>query len=205
MKRDHFRLSGGTSAEGSVTNMRSDSPDFGYPVEIRSPATYRLAFAAVVTLAAWRCLPATSQEEAPERAPLKALAFLSGHWRGELDGALTDDFWSKPEGDSIIGMYREIQAGKVTMYELLSIEQTGDGPVLLIKHFNPGLRAWEEKDHGVILNLTHVAAGEAVFQRPDRRLRLTFRLVSKDVLETTLEEIRNGKPTTTVFREKRSD
>ena len=39
---------------------------------------------------------------------------------------------------TIIAMYRGIRNGRPTLYELLAIEQEGEGVVLRIKHFAPG-------------------------------------------------------------------
>jgi hypothetical protein len=74
-----------------------------------------------------------------KKARIEDLAFISGHNRGEMDGGIIDEHWSEPAGDSLIGMFRYIKGSKVERYELLSIENSPNGPVLRLKHFDSGL------------------------------------------------------------------
>ena len=133
--------------------------------------------------------PATPAETKPTvaNAKLEDFAFISGHNRGEYDGGVIDEHWSEPAGDSMIGMYRYIKNGKVQMYEFLSIEMVAEGPILRLRHFNPGLLGWEEKDHVYSYPLISLKSGEAVFELPDKATRMTFRSTSKETLEVTLE------------------
>jgi len=78
-------------------------------------------------------------------AKISDLTFMSGHWRGELEGEVTDEHWAEPLGDSLMGVFRCAKSGKVTFYELMAIEQEEKGPVFKLKHFNRGLVGWEEK------------------------------------------------------------
>jgi hypothetical protein len=96
-------------------------------------------------------------------------------------------------GDSMMGMYRYIKSGKVQMYELLVIEQTAKGLVLRLWHFNPGLGAREDKSEVLSYPLVRFATGEAVFERPDKSARITYRAVGSNVLEATIEH--SGKKT----------
>lgn len=148
-------------------------------------------------LAAALVLPLIGQSspEGPKpaaKAKLDDLTFLSGHNRGEMDGGIIDEHWSEVGGDSMIGMFRYIKGGKVQMYEFLTIEQTAGGPVLRLKHFNPGLVGWEEKAQVYSYPLVSWTPNrEAVFERPDKGSRITYRSTSKDTLQSTLE--RTGK------------
>jgi Domain of unknown function (DUF6265) len=131
--------------------------------------------------------PAASKP-APAKARLEDLAFLSGHNRGEMEGGIIDEHWSEVGGDSMIGMFRYIKSGKVQMYEFMTIEQTPDGPVLRLKHFNPGLVGWEEKVQVYSYPLISWKPDrEAVFERPDKASRITYRSTSKDTLQSTVE------------------
>lgn len=128
------------------------------------------------------------------KAKLEDLTFLSGHNRSEMHDGIIDEHWSEVGGDSMIGMFRYIKGGKVQIYEFLTIEQTSDGPELRLKHFNPGLIRWEEKGQVHSYPLSSCQPGrEAVFERPDKETRITYRSTSKDMLQSTLE--RKGKKT----------
>jgi hypothetical protein len=139
-----------------------------------------------------------SSPEAPKptaaKAKLDDLTFLSGHNRGEMEGGIIDEHWSEVGGDSMIGMFRYIKGGKVQMYEFLAIEQTASGPVLRLKHFNPGLVGWEEKAQVYSYPLISWTPNrEALFERPDKGSKISYRSTSKDTLQCTLE--RTGKKT----------
>jgi hypothetical protein len=127
--------------------------------------------------------------------------FIAGHNRGELDGGIIDEHWSEPAGDSMMGVYRYIKDGKVDMYALLVIEQTAKGPVLRLRHFNPGLVGWEEKTEVWSYPLVRFTPGEAIFEAADKRIRISYRDAGHGVLESTLE--RTGKKTE-VFQFKHS-
>jgi Domain of unknown function (DUF6265) len=129
----------------------------------------------------------------PAKVTLDDLSFICGHNRGEREGSIIDEHWSEVGGDTMIGMYREIRNGKAQMYEFLTIEQTADGPVLRLRHFDPGLVGWEEKAQAASYPLASWHPNEAVFEKPDKSVRLAFRATSKETLEVTLE--RKGKKT----------
>jgi hypothetical protein len=124
---------------------------------------------------------------------LADLAFISGHNRGEYEGGIVDEHWSEPAGDSMMGMYRYIMKGKVQIYELIVIEQTAKGLVLRLWHFNPGLGAREDKSEVLNYPLVRFTTGEAVFERPDKSARITYRAIGSTVLESAIEH--TGKKT----------
>jgi hypothetical protein len=129
----------------------------------------------------------TAGSRSPQDVGLQDLAFISGHSRGELDGGVADEHWSEPAGDSMMGVYRYVKNGKVQMYEMMVIEQTAKGPVLRLKHFNAGLEGWEDKTQVWSFPLVRFTLGEAVFERPDKSIRITYRVAGAGVLEATLE------------------
>lgn len=133
------------------------------------------------------------REKPAAQVKLEDLSFICGHNRGELEGAIIDEHWSEVGGDTMIGMFRQIKNGKAQMYEFLTIEQTANGPVLRLKHFDPGLVGWEEKAQASSYALVRWKPNEAVFERNDKATRITFRGTSKDTLEVDLE--RTGKKT----------
>ena len=46
------------------------------------------------------------------QARLDDLKFISGHWQSEMDGGISDEHWSLPMGDGMMGMFRYIKDGK---------------------------------------------------------------------------------------------
>ncbi len=150
--------------------------------------------------AALSAIPAAGQGRAPLRAAsLRDVAFIAGRWGGEMDGGKTQEWWSAPEGDGMLGMFRYVKDGRGVFYELMSIEQTEEGPVLRLRHFGPGLVAWEEKDGTTSWPLVELTESRAVFELPDGRKRLTYHRASERAMTITLEEMEGGAWTSRPF------
>ena len=124
----------------------------------------------------------------PSRATLSDLGFISGLWRAEWQGGVGEEHWTASSGDSMVGTFRFVKEGKARFYEFMLIEQTAEGPVLRLKHFNPGLVGWEEKAQVYSYPLLEHRQDTAVFERGDKKSRLTFHRTSKDTLSVLLEQ-----------------
>ncbi|MFY9610679.1 MAG: DUF6265 family protein [Blastocatellia bacterium] len=144
--------------------------------------------------------PVLSQSASVEKASLADLAFIAGQWRGELQGGITEENWSSAAGDNMMGVFRYVKDGKAVFYEMLLIETTSSGPVLRLKHFNPGLKGWEEKDEVHSYPLVELGRNRAVFERPDKQSRLIFHRTSEAEMSIWLEQTRNGKPSAQEFK-----
>jgi hypothetical protein len=108
------------------------------------------------------------------------LDWLAGAWQGPAFNGQADEIWSAPQAGSLVGMYRLVVGGQVKFYELMAIEEAEGSLVLRIKHFNPGLQGWEEKDRAVEFPLVALEPGAAYFDG------LTFRRISEDALDVHL-------------------
>lgn len=132
--------------------------------------------------------PRVNVIKSPQTVTLEDLAFISGHSRGEVDGGIADEEWSRPIGDTMMGMYCYVKDGRVKMYEMMAIEQTANGPVLRLKHYNAGLQAWEEKTKVWDFPLVRFSPREALFETADKSIRIGYRMAGSGILEATLEE-----------------
>lgn len=92
------------------------------------------------------------------------LAWIAGDWVGDSTDTWIQEIWTQPTSDTMIGMFRLIGDGQPRFYEFMSIELGDTGPVMRIKHFDPGLRGWEEKDESVIFELRESSTDRAVFE-----------------------------------------
>jgi hypothetical protein len=54
------------------------------------------------------------------------LAWLAGSWVGETGGILMEEHWTAPDGNSMVGMHRDVGKGGTMLFEFLRIEQRGD-------------------------------------------------------------------------------
>lgn len=84
-----------------------------------------------------------------EKASIADMAFLAGAWTGTGLGGFSEEVWSKPQGGVMMGTYRLIKDEKPVFYEMLWLMETEGTLILRLKHFNPDLTGWEEKDKTV--------------------------------------------------------
>jgi hypothetical protein len=161
--------------------------------------------AAVAALVMVGTVTAAAQTPAaPVKASLDRLAWVAGAWTGTLGDRTIEQHWSAPLGGSIVAMYRSIQNNKTTLYELLAMEQDGDGVSLRIKHFapGPGLVGQEAKDESANHALVKLEDRLAVFEGGSAAspVRITFRSPDSASLNITVERTRNGAPVSTEFK-----
>lgn len=115
-------------------------------------------------------------------------SFLAGKWRGGMSGGgLFDEEWSQPSADSMMGMFRYVESGRVRFYEFMVIEATPTGPVLHVRHFDPGLTGWEEKNAPLTFTVDSSSEKQVVFVNADKSTTVTYRRSSVSALSETLE------------------
>ena len=119
---------------------------------------------------------------------LEDLGFMVGQWQGGGEKVVIEEIWSRPSGDNMMGMFRYVQEDKGVFYEMMLIEQTDDGPVLRIKHFNAGLIGWEEKAEVHSFPLVSVDESEAVFEQVDQTKKLRYITENPGEMSIYLEE-----------------
>ncbi len=98
-------------------------------------------------------------------ASVDPLSWLEGKWIGEDADQLIEEHWSAPQGEALMGMFRFVSAGEPRFYEFMTLGVEDQEVVLRIKHFDPGLSGWEEKDEAVTYVLVQLASGGAVFYK----------------------------------------
>ena len=120
--------------------------------------------------------------ELPDGAPrpnarVESLAWLAGRWTGEgLDGQI-EEVWSPPAGDAMLGYFRLVKDGKPVFYEVMTLLEVDGSVELRLKHVNPDMTGWEEKNGFVTFRLVKHDATGAYFSG------LTFRRINPDLME----------------------
>jgi uncharacterized protein DUF6265 len=105
-------------------------------------------------------LTAVAHAQAPAAKPtLQDFAWLAGHWRIEQADRIIDEHWMVPAGNLMMGMARNVQAGKVREYEFTLLRQEPNGDILYVA--NPA------KQSEATFKLTSLRDGEAVFENPE--------------------------------------
>lgn len=120
------------------------------------------------------------------KADMSQLAFFAGEWRGKMDWGDLEEYWSEPMGNSMMCSFRCIREGKPVFYEFVVIEQKAGVPTMMLRHFNPGNIAWEDKDKPYEYALVELTKTKCVFESADKKTRLTYERES-DTLHVILE------------------
>jgi len=126
-----------------------------------------------------------------ERVTLNDLSFIAGRWHGTDGTAQVDEHWTAPEGNNMMGMFRVVREGKVSIYEMMSIESSEDGILLHLKQFKFGLATSAEKPDVINFKLSDFHAGEAKFSKVNGNSQIIFKKTSADGMTATL--IKDGE------------
>lgn len=138
----------------------------------------------------------TTQSQAQiKKAAISDLAFMSGTWYQQHPWGDMEEYWAPPAGDNMVCTFRCIDKGKAVFYEFIIIEQTDSVPVMKLRHFGKGNIGWEEKDQPNVYPLVALEKNKAVFEAPDRSVRLTYTRVASGKMDIILEK--TGKDNTT--------
>jgi hypothetical protein len=93
---------------------------------------------------------------------LDKMAFLAGHWRGDLDGGAIEEMWLPPSAGVAQATVRLVRDGEVKTIELIVVAAEKDRVVMRFNHFRPDYGV-EESDGPIELTLTRARDGEVVF------------------------------------------
>lgn len=162
----------------------------------------RALLAIVVLLVSVEVARGQAPPPAPAKAVLANLAWMTGSWIDDSGGNLSEEIWTAPSGDSMMGMWRYVEGGKTRIYELLTIRVDVGGIEMLLRHFDPKMIAREDKETPAVLKLVSWKEREAVFEGLETgaagRVSLRYRRPTDDTLTCTLEK--NGKKEEFSFR-----
>jgi uncharacterized protein DUF6265 len=135
-------------------------------------------------------LGVTAHAQEPVAKPtLQDFAWLAGHWRIEHADRLVDEHWMAPSAGLMMGMARNVQAGKVLEYEFTLLRQEPNGDILYI--------ASPSKQSQTAFKLTSLRNGQAVFENPqhDFPTKIVYGLQADGSLLAAIEGPgRDGKP-----------
>ena len=81
------------------------------------------------TLAVVAVLSCLCTVEAQPPAGVERLAWLEGRWEGESDGMSMEEQWTSLRGGALLGLHRDVKAGRMVSFEFLRIEATAEGTI----------------------------------------------------------------------------
>jgi Domain of unknown function (DUF6265) len=137
--------------------------------------------------------------QAPPPATIHDMAWFAGRWTGEGMGGQNEETWGSPESGRMIGTFKHSQNGKPAFYEFMTFFEHEGSLVLRLKHFNPDLTGWEEKDKFVEFKFVAKKDGAMYFSG------LTFMPDGKDAARIYLAmRNKDGAVNEVVFHFKRT-
>jgi predicted enzyme related to lactoylglutathione lyase len=117
---------------------------------------------------------------------LEPVAFLAGSWRGAGGTQAHEEYWTPPEGGTMLGCSRLVRDGRTASFEYLRIERDGDG---LVYQASPGGRP------ATPFRMVHAERGKAVFENLEHDFpqRITYWLDDDGVLHARIEDESGAK------------
>ena len=96
-------------------------------------------------------------------ATIADMAWLAGSWEGEGLGGTFDEMWTAPAGGAMAGFFRLVRDGKPVFYEILTVLEHEGSLEMRLKHVNPDMTGWEEKNNYVTFKLVKLDETGAYF------------------------------------------
>ena len=96
-------------------------------------------------------------------ASLAHIEWITGHWKGEAFGGITEEIWSPPLGGSMMFSFKLVIDGSVSFYELGHITEKENTLFLQLKHFTGELKGWEKKEETVDFKLVKLTNNRLYF------------------------------------------
>ncbi|MTI41249.1 DUF6265 family protein [Fulvivirga lutimaris] len=131
--------------------------------------------------------PVSAQEK---QFDINDYQWLVGHWVGDGFGGVSEEMWAPAVDGVMMGMYRNVQNGKVSFYEFINLSKEG----MRLKHFKSDLVAWEDKEEMVKFELLDYDDNTLVFDA----LKITR--IDNDNMKMELKLKQNGTVSTEVFK-----
>ena len=132
-------------------------------------------------------------------AKVSDLGWMVGQWAGEGFGAKLFESYSAPIGGQMPGHFYVARDGKPEMYEFVMIAEVGNSIEYRVRHFNPDMTAWEDKDQFVKFPLVAVEGDSWYFDG------LTIRRTGPDTTDHVVRiKGKDGKTSEAVLKYRRT-
>ncbi len=98
------------------------------------------------------------------KASINDVSWIAGYWVGEAFGGHTEEVWTTPLGNSMMGSFKLVVNGNVEFYELCTISEENETLYFRLKHFHNNLKGWEEKDERLQAQLVKIEENKVYFE-----------------------------------------
>ncbi|HSF56357.1 MAG TPA: DUF6265 family protein [Algoriphagus sp.] len=94
--------------------------------------------------------------QSPGKGKVEDLAWLVGYWTGPGLGGECEEVWMPAKDGHMIGTFRLWMDGKLVFSEFMNLVQEGESFSMKLKHFNPDLSSWEEREKWTTFKLIEI-------------------------------------------------
>ncbi|MDZ7764596.1 MAG: DUF6265 family protein [Melioribacteraceae bacterium] len=108
---------------------------------------------------------------------IEKLNFLQGNWTSEKWGGIIEEYWSAPNGNTLIGMFRFIKDGELQFSEHFMVTEQNNTLTLKLRHFNPDFTGWEDQYSYVEFPLVNIEENFVEFDGISYQLTNENRLI----------------------------
>ncbi len=132
------------------------------------------------------CLTAAAAGGQEKGADVERLSWLEGRWQGESGGVAMEEHWTSASGGALLGLHRDVKAGRMVGFEFLRIQATPQGTFY---YASPNSRP------PVAFKLVELAERRVVFENREHDFpqRILYWLDAAGALHARIEGPQGGK------------
>ena len=98
------------------------------------------------------------------QATIEDVKWLTGNWAGKGFGGELEEIWSTPKAGVMVATFRMLENNSPVFYEMCMMAEEKQSVVYKVKHFNPDLTGWEEKNDYVTFPLVKLEKNAVYFR-----------------------------------------
>lgn len=124
--------------------------------------------------------------QGPAKQDVSILSWMSGTWVGVIGQTEMEEQWTTPKGGSLLGVHRDVRAGRTISFEFMRIQQDADG---ITFWGSPGGKP------AVPFRAIEVTSQRVTFENKEHDFpqRVIYWLTADGMLHAKIEGTMNGK------------
>jgi hypothetical protein len=137
-------------------------------------------------------------DQTPGKGKVEDLGWMVGYWTGPGFGGECEEVWMPGKDSHMVGTFRFWMDEELVFSEFMNLVQEGESISMKLKHFNPDLTGWEEKEEWTTFRLIELSENKVSFHG------LTIERIGNEMIyhlaltengESKIEELRFTKKT----------
>ena len=102
-------------------------------------------------------------DHSPGKGKVEDLSWMVGYWTGAGFGGECEEVWMPAVDGHMVGTFRFWMEGELVFSEFMNLVQEGESVSMKLKHFNPDLTGWEEKEEWTTFRLIELGENKVWF------------------------------------------